>query len=348
MGSHGGATPEGQHAVLTSLGVTEEYTGAPIISSLDVDLLGTLPNGLPVYIDRAAYTADGIVAIGRIKPHTDFNAPIESGLAKMLAIGLGKHAGALTLHSWGIEGLTQHIPEVAKFTVAHAAILCGLAIIENAYDEVAEIVTLAPEHIGEEPESLLLQRAKNMMPRLPWNTLDVLVIDKMGKDISGAGMDPNITGRLRFSEQQKATAAQIANVSVHDLTEGSHGNAIGVGFANFITERLLNKMDMQSLYINSLTAGVIATDSGKIPLVLPTDREAVAAAIRTCGRPDFTQVRLARIESTLRLEYILASTTSLEHIRAESDVEIVSEPMSFPIQPDGALTPFADVLMQYA
>lgn len=348
MGSHGGATAEGQHEVLSSLGVTEEYSGAPIISSLDVDQLGTLSNGLPIYIDRAAHEADGIIAIGRIKPHTDFNAPIESGLAKMLAIGLGKHAGALTLHSWGIEGLTRHIPEVAKFTAAHAAILCGLAIIENAYDEVAEIVALAPEHIGEQPERLLLQRAKNMMPRLPWDTLDVLVIDEMGKDISGAGMDPNITGRLRFSDQQKATAAQITNVSVHDLTGASHGNAIGVGFANFITERLLNKIDMQSLYINSLTAGVIATDSSKIPCVLSTDREAVAAAIRTCGRPDFTQVRLARIESTLRLEYILASTTSLEHIRAGSDVEVVSEPMPFPIKPDGVLVPFAEVIMRYA
>ncbi|GCE22909.1 lactate racemase domain-containing protein [Dictyobacter kobayashii] len=152
MGSHGGATPEGQRAIVESLGVTEEYCGIPIISSLEVDLLGTLPDGLPVYIDQVANAADGIVVLNRIKPHTDFTAPIESGLSKMLAIGLGKHQGALTLHSWGLDGLRVQISEVAKFSVAHAPILCGLAVIENAYDEVAEVVCLPPEGIGTEPE----------------------------------------------------------------------------------------------------------------------------------------------------------------------------------------------------
>lgn len=347
MGSHGGATPDGQAAVLESLGVTEEYIGAPVLSSLEVDTLGTLSNGMPTYIDRAAHQADGIIVVNRIKPHTDFTAPIESGLSKMVAIGLGKHTGALTLHSWGIEGLVQHLPEVAKFVVAHSRILFGLAIVENAYDEVAEIALMQPEDIGNEPERILLQRAKAMMPRLPWDTLDVLVVDMLGKNISGAGMDPNITGRMRLGEQ-KAASTYITNMTVHDLTEESHGNAIGLGTADFTTMRLLNKVDLQSLYINVITSGVIGIDSGKIPLAFSTDRAAIAAAIRTCGRPDFSQVRLARIESTLRLEYILASKASLDSIRPGSDIEILSPPLPFCVEQDGFLTPFASIRMTHA
>jgi hypothetical protein len=348
MGSHGGATAEGQLSVLTSLGVTEANIGAPIISSLEVDQLGALPNGLPVYIDRAANAADGIIVVNRVKPHTDFNAPIESGLSKMVVIGLGKHAGAIAVHLWGVEGLDHYLPEAAKFAVAHARILGGLAIVENAFDEVAEVAIVPPAGIGDELERRLLQRAKKLMPRLPWDNLDVLVIDKMGKNISGAGMDPNIIGRIRNTGEQKPTAARITNITVHDLTEESHGNAIGLGMADFTTARLQEKLDLQSMYINGLTAGVIALDSIKIPIALPTDREAVAAAIRTCGRSDSSQVHLARIESTLKLEYVLASTNSLEHMRAGSEVEVVGSPVSFPLETDGALTPFTRLVHNLA
>jgi Lactate racemase N-terminal domain len=347
MGSHGRATPEGQQEVLTSLGVTEEFVAAPIISSLDVDVLGTLPNGMPVHIDRAAQAADGIIVLNRIKPHTDFSAPIESGLSKMVAIGLGKHAGALTMHAWGIEGLSVYISEAAKFAVAHSAILFGLAVVENAYDEVAEIVLVQPEGIGNEPERVLLERAKAMMPRLPWDTLDVLVVDELGKNISGAGMDPNIIGRIRCGEQ-KETAAQITNIAVLDVTEASHGNAIGLGLADFTTARLLDKLDTQAVYINCLTAGIIAMDSGKIPITLETDREAVAAAIRSSGRPDPTKVTLARIQNTLKLEYILASSASLEHIRSGSDVEMLSSPIPFDVRVDGSFVPFEHIRSKYA
>lgn len=341
MGSHGGATPEGQLSVLESLGVTQDFINAPLVSSLDVDLLGTLPNGLPVYIDHAAHAADGIVVVNRVKPHTDFDAPIESGISKMLAIGLGKHMGAITLHSWGMEGLCTHLPAVAQFVVAHANVLCGLAVLENAFDEVAELVVVPPPAIGNDLEKALLVRAKSMMPRLPWSSLDVLVVDQMGKNISGAGMDPNIIGRIRFANQQKATAATITNITVHELTEESHGNAIGLGLADFTTIHLLNKLDTQALYINGLTAGVIAMNSTKIPMVLPTDRAAIAAAIRSSGRPDFTQVRLARIESTLRLEYILASANCLDDLLSASNVEVLGSPIPFAMESDDALTPFA-------
>ncbi len=343
MGSHGGATPEGQVEMLTSLGVTEESVGAAIVSSLEVDLLGSLPGGLPIYIDRAAHSADGIILVNRIKPHTDFDAPIESGLAKMAVIGMGKHKGALTMHSWGLEGLTVHIPEAARFVVQRAAILFGLAVIENAYDEVAEITFVAPEGIGTEPERVLLERAKSLMPRLPWETLDVLVIDEMGKNISGAGMDPNIIGRMRWGKQ-KATATDISSIAVLDLTAASHGNAIGLGLADFTTQHVLEKVDTQAFYINSITAGVIALNSAKIPMVLETEREAIGAAIRSCGRPDLTQVRLACIKNTLNLEYILASEPALQDLRTDSNVEVLSKTYPFPIQPDLTLTPFERIL----
>ncbi len=344
MGSHGGATPEGQCAVLASLGITEQAPGVPIVSLLDVDVLGKLPNGMPVSIDRAAHAADGIIVINRVKPHTDFDAEIESGLSKMIAIGLGKHAGALEVHAWGVEGLTTHMPEVAKFVATHSSLLCGLAIVENGYDEVAEIEAVLPEGIANEPERALLRRAKEMMPRLPWDELDVLVIDEMGKNISGAGIDPNIIGRIRAADQQKPTAARITNITVHALTDESHGNAIGLGNADFTTTRLLEKLDLQSLYINSLTAGVIALNSCKIPMTLPDDRSAILAAIRSCGRADPTRVRLARIENTLRLEYILASTQSLNYLRSSADVEVVGPAMPFSFGPDGSLTPFASIV----
>ncbi|GCE30752.1 hypothetical protein KDA_62360 [Dictyobacter alpinus] len=345
MGSHGGASAEGQREVVESLGVTEAYCGAPIISSMDVDQLGSLSNGMPVYLDRAAHTADGIIIVNRIKPHTDFSAPIESGLSKMLAIGLGKHQGALTVHSWGLNGLCVQVPEVAKFSVAHAPILCGLAVIENAYDEVAEIVCVPPAGIGTEAERLLSERARSLMPRLPWDGLDVLVIDELGKNISGAGMDPNIIGRMRWGPQ-KETAVEVTAISVLRLTEPSHGNAIGLGLADFTTARLYEQIDSQSFYINSLTAGVIALNSSKVPVVLETEREAVAAAIRSCGRPDANQVQLVRIKNTLSLEYLLASPASLASIRSTADVELLGSTQPFYLAEDGTLPAFEDILRQ--
>jgi len=235
------------------------------------------------------------------------------------------------------------MPEVAKFVAAHAPLLCGLATVENGYDEVAEVAAILPEGIANEPERALLRRAKELMPRLPWDALDVLVIDEMGKNVSGAGMDPNIIGRMRAADQQKPTAARITNITVHNLTDESHGNAIGLGNADFTTARLVEKLDLQALYINSLTAGVIALNSCKIPLVLPDDRSAIQAAIRSCGRADPTRVRLARIENTLRLEYILASVQSLEHLRSAADVEVLGPAMPFSFEPDGSPTPFASL-----
>lgn len=343
MGSHGGATPVGQEEVLASLGVTETYCRAPVHSSLEVDLLGNLEHGLPVYIDRLAHAADGIILVNRIKPHTDFKAPVESGLAKMIAIGLGNHASALTIHSWGLKGLTEYIPQAARYVAQHARLLFGLAVLENAYDEVAEIVLVPPAGIGNEPEEQLLKRASAMMPRLPWDDLDVLVVDELGKNISGAGMDTNIIGRIRLGDQ-KPTAARITNVVALNVTEASHGNAIGIGLADFTTARLIEQIDMQSLYINCLTAGVIAANSGKIPIILETDRAAVAAGIRSCGHANWEQVRLARIQNTLKLEYILASPAALATVRAGSNIEVLGQPRPFTSGANEQLEPFEHFL----
>jgi hypothetical protein len=339
MGSHGGATAEGQVEVLSSLGVTQEYIGAPIISSFEIDQLGTLPNGLPVYIDRAANRADGIIVVNRIKSHTDFDASIESGLAKMVAIGLSKQRGALTVHSWGLDGLMVQLPRIAQFAVQHAAILFGLAIIENAYDEVAEIVLVPPQGIGTEIEQGLTERAKANMPRLPWDTLDVLVIDEMGKNISGAGIDPNIIGRMRWGKQ-KATATEITAIAVLDLHEASHGNAIGMGLADFTTRKFLEKVDTQATYINGLTAGVIALNSTKIPMVLENERAAVSAAIRSSGQSDLAHICLARIKNTLKLEYILASNSAAQCMRVGSDIEIIGNAEEFPTEGEYSFAPF--------
>lgn len=339
MGSHGGATPAGQREILASLGITEATIEAPIVSSLDVDLLGSLPAGPDVSIDRAAHAADGIIVINRVKPHTDFEAAIESGLSRMIAIGMGKHRGATTIHSWGVERLTHHIPEVARFVIERTPILGGLAIIENAYDEVAEIAFLLPADIGRQPEQQLLERAKTLMPRLPWETLDVLIVDEIGKNISGAGMDTNIVGRMRLGKQ-KTTAADIRNIVVLGVTDASHGNAIGLGLADFTTASLLEYLDSQAMYTNGLTAGVISMNSIKIPMVLRTEREAVAAALRSCGRSDFTQARLARIQNTLSLEYILASRSCLPEIRPARTVEVITGPRPFSYAHDGKLDLF--------
>ena len=340
MGSHGGATAEGQEAALTSLDISADRVGAPVVSSLEVDLLGRLPNGLPVYMDHAARGADGIVVVNRVKPHTEFGAEIESGLAKMVAIGLGKHAGALALHAWGVEGMARYIPEAARYAVACAPLLCGVANVENAYDEVAEIIAVPPREIGGETERALLRWARFLMARLPWDALDVLVVDTIGKNISGAGMDTNVIGRMRLADAPKPTAAAITNIVALDVTEESHGNALGVGLADFTTVRLIGKLNTQAVYINALTAGVTAMNLCKLPMILATDRAAVAAAIRTCGSPDPTGVRLARVRSTLHLEHILASASSLPHLRQGSDVDIMGEPAPFGVRSDGALEPF--------
>lgn len=328
MGSHGGATPEGQIAVLKSLGVTSESTGAPIYASMEVEEVGRLDNGAPVYVDRIALKSDGIIVVNRVKPHTDFKGRIESGLMKMMAIGLGKQKGAETIHKYQMEGYLKLIPEAAKLIMRRAPIIMGIAILENAYHEIAKIRALKPEEIeGEEPR--LLEESKNLIAKIPFNEIDVLIVEEMGKNISGVGMDTNVIGRFwAIPEGYKNDTPKIRRIVALDLSEESHGNAVGIGLADITTKRLVSKIDFEATFMNCLTG--TWPELGKIPPFLPNDRDAIMMALHCCGPTDPSRARIVRIKNTLELEHMWISESLLETIKRDKDlserIEILGEP----------------------
>ncbi|PZE20600.1 lactate racemase domain-containing protein [Paenibacillus xerothermodurans] len=321
MGSHGGATAEGQTEVLEQLGVTEGAVGAPVISSMDVVEVGTLDNGLPIYIDKNAYEADKIIVINRIKPHTAFRGAVESGLMKMITIGLGKQKGAEAAHAYSFKYMAQHVPEMAKVVLSKAPIIFGLGSIENAYDRPAKIVAVPAEQLETVEPGLLLE-AKARMPKLMFDNIDVLVVDEIGKDISGDGMDPNITGR--YATPYADGGPEVARIVVLGLTERTHGNANGIGMADVTTRRVFDDIDWEKGYANALTSTV--TGTVKVPMFLANEELGVKAAIKTCNAFDMSQVRLIRIHNTLELKEIWISESLLEEARNNSSIEIVSEP----------------------
>lgn len=320
MGSHGGATAEGQCDVLAHLGVTEESIGAEIRSSMEVVKIGELPNGLPVYVDKYASEADGIVVINRVKPHTAFRGRVESGIMKMISIGLGKQKGAEACHQLGFKYMAEHVPAMAKMIMEKRSVLFGVATVENAFDKVAAIEVLAAEEI-EENEAGLQTMAKNLLPKLYFDQLDVLVIDQIGKNISGDGMDPNITGR--YPTPYAHGGPDVNKMVVLDLTEETEGNANGVGTADFTTKRLVDKMDFEKTYANGLTSTVCAPT--KIATTLANDKEAIQAAIKTSNILDFSQVKMVRIKNTLVLSEIEVSEALLNYVNNHPQLEIVSE-----------------------
>lgn len=332
MGSHGGATAEGQAGVLADLGVTEGSAGCPIVSSMDVEELGALPNGLPVYMDRSAMGADGIVVVNRIKPHTAFSGSIESGLVKMITIGLGKQKGADSCHAFGFGHMERNMIEMAKVKLARAPFLFGVGTVENAYDRVARIVAVpAEEFIDAEPR--LLAEARENMPSIPFDPLDVLVVDRMGKEISGSGMDPNITGRA--SNPYIRVTRQTTRMAVLDLTAASHGNAVAMGLADVITRRLFDKIDFEHTYANVLTSTV--TRSGMIPLIMENDRLAIQAAVKTCNALDPGRVRMVRIRDTLHLGEISFSEALLDEARENPRLSIPGPPEDIAFDGEGNL-----------
>jgi hypothetical protein len=331
MGSHGGATAEGQIGMLRELGVTEQSTGLEIVSSMEVREIGRLENGMPVFASVTALEADGVVVLARVKPHTDFNGPIESGLAKMCGIGLGKQHGAQTIHSYGVPGLARWMPEAAKVIVKQTGVVFGLAVVENAYDETAVIEAVPPEGIAGPDEERLQAKAKSLMASLPFDTLDVLVVDEMGKEISGAGMDTNVIGRMMVYGSDEYPRPKVVNIAVLELTEASHGNASGLGLADFTTQRLVEHVDFAAFYINALTAGVSGVQRGQVPMILPTDRAAISAAIRACGEPDPSRVGVVHIKNTLQVGEIELSASLLEQAKSipHLDVDPDGRPMAF-------------------
>ena len=319
MGSHGGATAKGQIEVLAHLGLTEESTGAEIRSSMEVIKVGELANGLPVYLDKYASEADGIVVINRVKPHTAFRGPVESGIMKMISIGLGKQKGAEACHQLGFKYMAEHVPAMAKMIIEKYPILFGIATVENAFDKVAVIDVLAVEEI-EEKEVKLQVQAKALLPKLFFDQLDVLVIDQIGKNISGDGMDPNITGR--YPTPYAHGGPEVNKMVVLDLTEETEGNANGVGTADFTTKRLVDKMNLEVTYANGLTSTVCAPT--KIATTLANDREALQAAIKTSNILDFTQVKMVRIKNTLVLSEIEVSESLLDYVNTHPQLEVIS------------------------
>lgn len=339
MGSHGGATAEGQLEVLESLGITEANCGAPIMSSMETIEIGSTPDGMPVYMDRYAYEADGIALVARIKLHTDFKSPvgIESGIVKMAAIGLGKHTQALLLHSYGVHGIRDIMPEVGKVVLDSGHILFGLGIVENASEETAVLEAIEPERIYER-EQELLKRSAEMFPWLPIDDLDILFVDWIGKNFSGTGMDTNIIGRMRIQGTPEPESPRIKYVIAGDLSDESHGNALGIGLADLTTSRLMDKINRRIMNENVITSTFL--HRAAIPIVLDNDRAAIEAALRANWNVPIEQVRLARIYSTLHLEHLYVSEAVYETIRSLPGVsaEGTFEPLAF--DEAGNLLPF--------
>lgn len=340
MGSHGGATAEGQVQMLADLGMTEESLGMPIRATMETVEIDRLPGGPAVHLDAHAAKADAVLAVNRIKAHTDFKGEIESGIAKIIAIGLGKRRGAEGIHAYGPANLGVWIPRVARRIVETGKILGGLGIVENAYDRAAQIALLGPEDIAGEGEARLLAGAKQLMATLPFDEIDVAVIDVMGKNVSGSGMDPNVIGRMMIRGTPDLERPRITNIAVLDVTDVSHGNVVGLGLADFIPFRILEKVDLRITYINAMTAGLGGPQRAQVPMAMATDRSAVAAAILTCGRADPTGIALVRMRNTLDLEHLLVSETLRDQVLAEPRLEITGDPVPMRFDGDGQLEPW--------
>jgi len=324
MGSHGGATADGQRHILQALGITEQSVGCPIISQMDVVDLGRTKEGIPVYVDKVAVSADGIVVINRVKPHTEYKGEIESGLMKMMTIGLGKHKGGYTAHSYAVQlGYQVALPSVARMILQKAPIFFGLAVVENAYDETA-IVSAVEPGLFEETDKNLLKRARDFLPRLPFNNMDILIVNEMGKEISGTGIDTNIIGRVMFVGGPEPDWPKIIRIVVLDLTDKTCGSAIGVGLADFVTRRLVNKIDYPVTYVNCFTA--MTPEKGRIPVTGETDREAIEWAFQTIGAVEPREARVVKIKNTLHLDRLYISRALVSELKGKPEWIVSEQP----------------------
>jgi hypothetical protein len=332
MGSHGAATAEGQKKVLESYGISEAATGVPVKASMDTVVVGHLSDGTPVQVDKHAAEADGIVVINRIKPHVAFRGPYESGLMKMLAIGLGKQYGAEICHNLGFGRMAASVPAIGKVVLASGKILMAIALLENPYHETCRIEVLAPEEVAEAEPPLQLE-SRVLLPRFYCDNFDVLVIDEIGKNISGTGFDNNVVGR--YHTQFISGGPTITRVAALDITDESHGNANGLGILDFTTRRAFDKFDFEQTYPNSLTSTV--PTSVKIPMVLGNDRQAIQAAIKTCNIARWEDVRFTRIRNTLAMSEIEVSENIAAELAGNPNVSVVSEPCDLAFDADGNL-----------
>ncbi|MEA4847935.1 MAG: lactate racemase domain-containing protein, partial [Clostridiaceae bacterium] len=332
MGSHGGATAEGQRGVLAGMGITEETTGVPILSSMETVTLGYTGSGLRVELDKNAYEADSIFIVHRIKPHTSFRYRIESGLMKMIVIGLGKQYGAESCHSTKIINLGPRIEEMGIYAIAHSNIIGGLGIVENAYDDTAELVGLLSENfVSEEPK--YLEKAKKYLAQILFKGCDVIVVDEIGKNISGAGMDPNVIKRFTTPDMKEPPITQT--IVALDLTAQSHGNGCGMGLADFTTRRLYGKVDLYETYPHPRTSPVFS--STKIPMVMDNDRQAIRAAVKCCFDIDQDNPRIIHLHNTLCMDEFYISESMVEEAQRIPHVDVIGAPEEFKFDENGNL-----------
>ena len=338
MGSHGGATPEGQRSVLEHYGITEETVGAPVKATMEVVELGKTADGLPVFFDRYAAEADHVVPLNRIKAHTDFNGSIESGVMKMMVIGLGKQQGANFYHRAFFQyGFEHVITAVGSFILDTRRIAFGIGLIENAHEDTAKAVAMPAAQLLQTERELLVE-AKSLMGRLPFDELDLLIIDWTGKNISGTGMDSNVIGRMMQNFEPEPAKPAILRIFVRNLTEESDGNATGIGLADFTTTRLVDQIDRHSTYMNGITA--LGPQKSKIPFYYDTDQEAIEVALDTIGLTEPEDARVIRIENTLRLTELDISDVLLEDAKLHSRLEVIGETKPLPFDAAGNLLPF--------
>jgi hypothetical protein len=334
MGSHGGATPQGQRELLAGYGVTEEALRVPVLTDMDVVQLGTNSWGEPVWWDKNAFAADAVVTISRVKAHTDFRGAYESGVCKMLVIGLGKQVGAAQHHRWGVRGLRDMLIESCKVILDKTKFVAGLAVLENAREHTGRLQVLHKEELlAAEPR--LLEESKQLMGRLPFEQLDVLVVGELGKNYSGAGMDPNVLGRLFVECSAEFTSPQITRVCVLDVSPESHGNAVGVGLADLTTDRLLQAIDPVPFRMNTLTSCFL--HRAKLPIGMPNDRDCIDMSLKTSWVPDWSKLRLAVIPNTLELEELWVSPPLVEEARKHAHLRVEGDPRSLPFDAAGNL-----------
>ena len=326
MGSHGASTAEGQAAVLAHLGVSEEKVGCPVRATMETVRIGETPTGVAVYMDRNAWEADSVIVINRVKPHTAFRGSVESGPTKMLAIGLGKQKGAHSIHSAGWGEIHRTIPDAARVAVESGKVAFGLATVENADEEPCRVVTI-PARDLEAGEAPLLEEAKDNLARLPFDEIDVLVVDEIGKNISGDGADPNVTGR--YPTTAASGGPQVERMVFLGLTEETGGNANGLGMADVVTERLASAMDRPATYMNALTS--TTPQPVKIPMVMKDKSAAVSAALTMCAGVETPETRLVRIKNTLSLRRMWVSEALLKEVEADERLSVVEDlqPLSF-------------------
>ena len=335
MGSHGGATADGQTGVLARLGITEQSVGCPIRATMDVVTLGETEHGVPVVLDRYASQADAVVLVNRVKPHTNFHGPIESGLMKMLAIGAGKHVQASNIHRYGVTGLRDYMPDVARVSLQTAPIVGGIAILEDARHETSRIVGVAAAQM-EQQEAELLDGIRDYQPKLPVDALDVLIVDRIGKELSGTGMDPNVIGRCRLLDFHAFPTPRIGAIAVLDLSDDTHGNAIGIGMADVTTRRAADKIDPRSTYTNA-TIG-FSPAMAATPITAGSDQDAIRLALDYLTEPKpLEQIRVIHIPDTLNLETMTVSQCVADELANCESITLIAEPREMTFDADGNL-----------